>query len=299
MKRYFGKLIQSCFSTFHGIIVILALLLVFPVSAVLAGPIVETEDNNLWSLLPESSATVDPDVVYSINLKEPRPLIIDLRMQLDYYAGSVPRAKNIPYKRMMSLIKSKYRLPKDKPIIVYHQGNNWKTADVRKKLKERGLNAWVMDGGYSAWIEGGAREIDRHPFGPILFWVPFVLVGIVTLSFISIMAFTKMKRSNPGPTFWTIYFSSAGLMMFWSFFLVSELIRFVVLGAIIGLFLMMFAGGKQEMPEDGVLVPVSDTGKEVKAKGEIHPVINTALGFVMLFAYIFWGVAVIYYTFFV
>jgi phage shock protein E len=86
---------------------------------------------------------------------EVSPTIIDVRAPEAYQRGHLPGAVNIPRDQLMGSID---QIPTDRPIVTYcnmHQPGDSSSENAAEMLREAGLHARALEGGYPAWEEYG------------------------------------------------------------------------------------------------------------------------------------------------
>jgi phage shock protein E len=78
-------------------------------------------------------------------------LVLDVRSPEEYAKGYLPDALNVPLAELPNYVVG---LPKDKPVITYcmmkHPGDS-RGEKAATLLRERGLDASVLEGGLPAW----------------------------------------------------------------------------------------------------------------------------------------------------
>lgn len=92
---------------------------------------------NKFELSVQEFATLDLNEYY----------LIDIRDTLSYSYGYIPGSKNISNDEL----NTKYREYEDKKVIVYCKKGEV-SKDTVKYLREKGLDAWNLTGGYLAWL---------------------------------------------------------------------------------------------------------------------------------------------------
>jgi rhodanese-related sulfurtransferase len=82
------------------------------------------------------------------------PRVIDLRSGDDYGAGHIPGALHVPINRLSSRPGF---VPDDRPVIVYSEsgGQDEQENQAVQLLKDQGIEASVLEGGYLAWVNAG------------------------------------------------------------------------------------------------------------------------------------------------
>ena len=83
------------------------------------------------------------------------PTIIDVRAPEAYERGHLPGAINIPRDQLASSLS---QIPHDRPIVSYcnmHNPGFSSSEQAVHMLRDAGLHARVLEGGYPAWKEGG------------------------------------------------------------------------------------------------------------------------------------------------
>jgi len=80
--------------------------------------------------------------------------LIDIRAEKEFEEGSIPSAENIPLKELLRK-ETVSDLPKDRPVILYSNGNveNSNAYQIWLILKGAGINAFVLEGGYNYWMK--------------------------------------------------------------------------------------------------------------------------------------------------
>jgi rhodanese-related sulfurtransferase len=88
-------------------------------------------------------------------------LVIDVREPMEYRDGHVPGARLMPLARLANLAGD---LPSGRPIyVICASGNRSKAATGM--LRGRGLEAFSVTGGTSAWVAGGRAIVTgREPY---------------------------------------------------------------------------------------------------------------------------------------
>jgi rhodanese-related sulfurtransferase len=102
----------------------------------------------------------------SIPTKEARRLLdtnqalaIDTRPALEYAAGHIPQARNVPLETLDTNIAL---LPKDKEILIYDRLESRSKLAVQK-LTTAGLKASELSGGIAGWLsKGGSLEVKKQ-----------------------------------------------------------------------------------------------------------------------------------------
>lgn len=86
--------------------------------------------------------------------------VLDVRPEEEYQAGHLPGAINIPLSQLESRFKD---LDKSKEVVAYCRGPHCVLAyDAVKKLRDKGLKAQRLDGGYPEWkLKGLPTERSR------------------------------------------------------------------------------------------------------------------------------------------
>jgi rhodanese-related sulfurtransferase len=79
------------------------------------------------------------------------PLVVDVREPDEYAAGHVLGARLIPVDKIPGTLDE---LPRDAPVYVICASGN-RSRGVADQLAERGIDAWSVAGGTSAWAEAG------------------------------------------------------------------------------------------------------------------------------------------------
>lgn len=75
--------------------------------------------------------------------------VLDVRPEEEYQAGHLPGAVNIPLPQLKRRLKE---LDKNKEIVAYCRGPHCVLAyDAVKQLRDKGINARRLDGGYPEW----------------------------------------------------------------------------------------------------------------------------------------------------
>lgn len=108
---------------------------------------------------PETLAATDeliaPQEVASALETDLSPVIIDVRGASEFATGHVRGARNIP---MGQLARKLAHIPKDRPVVTYcnmhHRGES-RGERGAALLREHGIQAKTLDGGYPAWKDAG------------------------------------------------------------------------------------------------------------------------------------------------
>lgn len=79
------------------------------------------------------------------------PLVVDVREPDEYAAGHVPGARLVPVDKIPGTLDE---LPTDSPVYVVCASGN-RSRSGADQLAERGIDAWSVAGGTSAWAESG------------------------------------------------------------------------------------------------------------------------------------------------
>ncbi len=93
---------------------------------------------------------------------EVSPTIIDVRAPQAYEKGHIPGAINIPADQIRGAMD---QIPIDHPIVTYcnmHNPGNSGSENAVEILREAGLHARALRGGYPEWVEMG-YPIDQQP----------------------------------------------------------------------------------------------------------------------------------------
>jgi rhodanese-related sulfurtransferase len=83
------------------------------------------------------------------------PRIIDLRDGDSYGAGHIPGALHIPMGRLSTRPGF---VPDDRDVVVYCASGQQEDSDSSKAvqlLKDQGIEAAILEGGFPAWVEAG------------------------------------------------------------------------------------------------------------------------------------------------
>jgi len=111
-------------------------------------------DEKLISVQIQKSEMVNPAEINEwITEKNQVFTLVDIRTEKEFDKGSIPTAENIPAKEILKK-EVVSDLPKDMAVIIY--SNNLKNNDVKKSfiiLKEAGIKAFVLEGGYDYWVK--------------------------------------------------------------------------------------------------------------------------------------------------
>ena len=79
-------------------------------------------------------------------------LLLDVRLNAEFVAGHLPRARNIP---QADVAKRAAELPADKPVIVYCNSSQ-QAAKAAASLRDQGREqVFVLDGGLQGWRQAG------------------------------------------------------------------------------------------------------------------------------------------------
>lgn len=98
---------------------------------------------------------------YLFESEDISPLVIDVRAPEAYARGHLPGAVNIP---MYVLAGRIHTLPNDRPIITYcnmDQPGNSRSETAVEMLRDAGLHARALQGGYPEW-EAAGYPIDSE-----------------------------------------------------------------------------------------------------------------------------------------
>lgn len=79
------------------------------------------------------------------------PLVVDVREPDEYAAGHVPGARLVPVDKIPGTLEE---LPTDAPVYVICASGN-RSRGVANQLAGRGIDAWSVTGGTTAWAEAG------------------------------------------------------------------------------------------------------------------------------------------------
>ena len=93
---------------------------------------------------------------------EVSPTIIDVRVPEAYNRGHLPGAVNISREQLAGSLDV---IPTDRPIVAYcnmHNPGNSGSEQAVDILRDAGLHARALDGGYPAWEEAGFPT-DKTP----------------------------------------------------------------------------------------------------------------------------------------
>lgn len=93
---------------------------------------------------------------------DPRPVIVDLRSDVEFKLGAIPGAVSVP-QAMFKARLEKLKLPRIEPIVLYSAGDVEARA-ITKHLYENGYQgALTLKGGYDAWLTAGQQITTVAP----------------------------------------------------------------------------------------------------------------------------------------
>ena len=103
--------------------------------------------------VPEISAPSRPAVTVAelrAALQDPEkaPVVLDVRLPEDRLRDTLP---DTPWHDMKQVDDWAGQLPKDREVVVYCMYGFWVSEDTAEALRNKGINARVLDGGISAW----------------------------------------------------------------------------------------------------------------------------------------------------
>jgi superoxide dismutase, Fe-Mn family len=84
----------------------------------------------------------------ALNDPERAPVVLDVRLAEDRLRDVLP---GTPWQDMNTVDEWADQLPRDRDVVVYCMYGFWVSEDTAKALRDRGINASVLDGGISAW----------------------------------------------------------------------------------------------------------------------------------------------------
>ncbi|MEI2778423.1 MAG: rhodanese-like domain-containing protein [Tetrasphaera sp.] len=92
-------------------------------------------------------------------LAEDGTVLVDVREPMEYRAGHVPGAQLMPLGRLGDTVDE---LPTDRRVLVICQSGK-RSLTATDALRQRGIEAYSVAGGTSAWAEAG-RQIVTGPY---------------------------------------------------------------------------------------------------------------------------------------
>lgn len=85
-----------------------------------------------------------------------RLVLLDVRPSLEFEAGHIPGAISVPSGELPAHLDA---LPRDRPIVAYCRGAYCLSADEAVALlRERGFEAYRLDGGWPEWVTANAHR---------------------------------------------------------------------------------------------------------------------------------------------
>ncbi len=109
-----------------------------------------------WAMLASNPA-VDEISLGELESRDPGTILIDVREPVEYAAGHVPGAVNLPQADLADRLEE---LPRDRPLLLICQGG-YRSLRAAQFLKQMGFEQIAsVTGGTAAWIEAG-KPLDR------------------------------------------------------------------------------------------------------------------------------------------
>lgn len=109
--------------------------------------------------MPQMAALMGPQAVQSMMASHPEVAMIDVRTPEEFAAGHIAGAVNIDYKAD-DFADQVARLPKDKDYVLYCRTGH-RSGLAQEKMQGMGFtNISHIDGGITAWQEGGLPVED-------------------------------------------------------------------------------------------------------------------------------------------
>jgi rhodanese-related sulfurtransferase len=109
------------------------------------------------------SQLIGAQVVYEQRDSATAPVVVDVREPDEYVAGHVRGALNIP---LVQLDERLAELPSDRTVVTYcnmhHRGTS-RCEQAAALLREHGMQAQALDGGYPGWKEAGLPVEESAP----------------------------------------------------------------------------------------------------------------------------------------
>ncbi len=91
----------------------------------------------------------------STELAAERIVLLDVRPEIEFESGHIPGAISVPPDQLPSRLEE---LPRDRPIVAYCRGDYCLFADEAVALlRERGFEAYRLDGGWPEWATSEAN----------------------------------------------------------------------------------------------------------------------------------------------
>lgn len=84
--------------------------------------------------------------------------LLDVRENAEWNAGHVPGAVHVPVKNVAA--QALKRLPKGRPVIVTCRTGS-RSRGATRILREKGIEAFSLSGGMSAWESAGGRLVGK------------------------------------------------------------------------------------------------------------------------------------------
>jgi hydroxyacylglutathione hydrolase len=104
-----------------------------------------------WAMLTSSPAVPEVDIE-ALKTREPAAIVLDVREPVEYAAGHVPGAVNLPQADLADRLEE---LPRDRPVLMICQGG-YRSLRAAQFLKQMGFDRVAsVAGGTAAWTAAG------------------------------------------------------------------------------------------------------------------------------------------------
>ncbi len=110
------------------------------------------EPSELADMIKGNSDQIDPVTLSEWIIEGRRDyLLVDIRAEEKFAAGSIKGAENIPMEKLL-LKDTIDTLPEDKLVVIYSNGVSH-SSQAWLILKSAGFDAYVLEGGYNYWMK--------------------------------------------------------------------------------------------------------------------------------------------------